>query len=127
MDLNNKENGTARTNTINSNTDPIRYIGATVLDSGNAGQFLDKPWIAVDIPRGSATCTINVPEPGAPGGSVTQTIPAGNVYAAWSDFVGNSLTRTKIYFSRSIDCGATWSNPIKLSEGYPLNQGVTIA
>ena len=127
MDLNNKENGTATTTTINSNTDPIRYISTAVLDSGNAGQFLDKPWIAVDIPRGTAVCTVNVPEPGAPSGVVTQTIPAGNVYMAWSDFVGNSLVRTKIYFSRSTDCGATWSNPTKLSEGYPLNQGVTIA
>jgi len=126
MDLNNKENGTATTTTINSNTDPIRYISTAVLDSGSAGQFLDKPWIAVDIPRGSAVCTINVPEPGAPGGMVTQKIPAGNVYMAWSDFVGNTLLRTKVYFSRSTDCGASWSTPVKLSETYPLNQGVTI-
>ena len=127
MDLNNKENGAGTSTTINSNTDPIRYISTAILDSGSAGQFLDKPWLAVDIPRGTATCTVSVPEPGAPGGSVTQTIPAGNVYMAWADFVGNTLMRTKIYFSRSLDCGATWSTPIKLSEGYPLNQGVTLA
>src|SRR5690242_403956 len=54
-------------------------------------------------------------------------MPAGNVYMAWSDFVGGSLLRTKVYFSRSTDCGATWSTPMKLSEAYPLNQGVTIA
>ena len=70
IDLNNKENGHATTTTTNTNTDPIRYIGTTVLDSGNAGQFLDKPWIATDIPRGTAVCTITVPEPGAPGGTV---------------------------------------------------------
>lgn len=127
IDLNNKENGNATTTTINTNTDPIRYIGTSVLESGNAGQFLDKPWVATDIPRGAAMCTITVPEPGAPGGTVTQKFPAGNVYMAWSDFVGNSLVRTKVYFSRSTDCGATWSVPIKLSEAYPLNQGVTIA
>ena len=127
IDLNNKENGNATTTTSSTNTDPIRYIGTAVLDTGNAGQFLDKPWIAVDIPRGTAVCTISVPEPGAPGGTVTQKIPAGNVYMAWSDFVGNSLVRTKVYFSRSTDCGATWSAPVKLSEAYPLNQGVTIA
>jgi len=127
MDLNNKENGAATSTPINSNTDPIRYVSTAILDNGSAGQFLDKPWLAVDIPRGTATCTINVPEPGAPGGSVSQTIPAGNVYMAWADFVGNTLLRTKIYFSRSLDCGATWSTPSKLSEGYPLNQGVTLA
>jgi len=127
IDLNNKENGNATTTTTNTDTDPIRYIGTAVLDRGDAGQFLDKPWIAVDIPRGSAVCTITVPEPGAPGGMVTQKIPAGNVYMAWSDFVGNKLLRTKVYFSRSTDCGATWSSPKKLSEAYPLNQGVAIA
>ena len=127
IDLNNKENGNATTTTISTNTDPIRYIGTAVLDKGNAGQFLDKPWVAVDIPRGTAVCTITVPEPGAPGGTVTQKIPAGNVYMAWSDFVGGSLLRTKVYFSRSTDCGATWSTPMKLSEAFPLNQGVTIA
>ena len=126
IDLNNKENGTATTTTTSTNTDPIRYISTAVLDTGNAGQFLDKPWIAVDIPRGTAVCSINVPEPGAPGGMVTQKIPAGNVYMAWSDFVGNSLLRTKVYLSRSTDCGATWSTPVKLSETFPLNQGVTI-
>jgi hypothetical protein len=127
IDLNNKENGNATTTTTSTNTDPIRYISTAVLDTGNAGQFLDKPWVAVDIPRGTAVCTITVPEPGAPGGTVAQKIPAGNVYMAWSDFVGNNLLRTKVYFSRSTDCGATWSTPIKLSEAYPLNQGVTIA
>jgi len=34
----------------------FRLCGATQhqqnkIDSGNAGQFIDKPWIAVDIPR----------------------------------------------------------------------------
>ena len=127
IDLNNKENGNAATTTTSTNTDPIRYIGTAILDTGNAGQFLDKPWVAVDIPRGTAVCTITVSEPGAPGGTVTQKIPAGNVYMAWSDFVGNNLLRTKVYFSRSTDCGATWSAPVKLSEAFPLNQGVTIA
>src|SRR5215472_4541153 len=129
IDLNNKENGKGTTTTVASNTDSIRYIGTSILDTGTSGQFLDKPWLATDIPRGAAAgvCSITVSEPGAPGGTVTQTFPAGNVYMAWSDFVGNTLLRTKVYFSRSTDCGATWSSPIKLSEAYPLNQGVSIA
>ncbi len=37
----------------------FRLCGATQhqqnkIDSGNAGQFIDKPWIAVDIPRGKS-------------------------------------------------------------------------
>jgi hypothetical protein len=130
IDLNNKENGNATTTTINTNSDPIRYIGASILDKGNSGQFLDKPWVAVDIPRaGAGSCSISVSEPGTPNGQVTQVIPqAGNVYVAWADFVGNdNLIRTKVYFSRSADCGATWSVPIKLSQTFAINQGVSIA
>jgi hypothetical protein len=74
MDLNNKENGD-----VTQDRDPIRYINAVKIDSGNAGQFIDKPWIATDIPRvGAGTCTVQVPAPG--GATVTQSIPAGNVY-----------------------------------------------
>jgi len=73
MDLNNQEGGDA-----SQSLDPIRYIGVVPVDTGTSGQFLDKPWIAVDVPRGTATCTINVPQNG---GTVTQTVPAGNIYA----------------------------------------------
>ena len=54
IDNNNKEAG-----------DPIQFLGATAVasDSGETGAFLDKPWMAVDIPRpGAATCTILSPD-----------------------------------------------------------------
>src|SRR5712692_9173474 len=57
----------------------------------------DKPWIAVDHSV-----------PGA----------AGNVYASWSRFIGNSLlgfTSDLIVFSRSTDQGHTWSAPLRIS------------
>jgi hypothetical protein len=117
MDLNNQEGGDA-----SQSLDPIRYINTVTVDTGTSGQFLDKPWIVVDIPRGTATCTINVLQGG---GSVTQTVPAGNVYVVWSRFTGSQST--KIMFSKSQDCGATWSNPIKLSSGNLINQGTTMA
>lgn len=100
--------------------EPFRYLDTRVVDTGSSGRFLDKPWLAVDSPRGSATCNIQVP------GATPQSIPAGNVYVGYSVFVGNNDTRTKILFARSTDCGATWSNPTKLSEGYPINQAVSI-
>ncbi|MEO8681824.1 MAG: putative Ig domain-containing protein, partial [Vicinamibacterales bacterium] len=31
--------------------DSIAYLGTTVIDTGSETRFLDKPWIAVDIPR----------------------------------------------------------------------------
>ena len=125
IDLDNKANGA-----VTLDSDATRFIRIVAVRSGNNGQFLDKPWLAVDIPRGTATCTITVPENvvGLDGKvtvtQVTQTIPAGNVYLAWTEFVGNAdLTRSKLYFARSTDCGATWGNPTKLSEGYAINQG----
>jgi hypothetical protein len=91
---------------------PIRYVRTVVLDNGTSGQFLDKPWIAVDVPRaGSGTCAI----PGS-GGVPDQVVPAGTIYAAYSVFLGNSNPHSKILFTKSGDCGATWSTPTKLNE-----------
>jgi uncharacterized protein YjbI with pentapeptide repeats len=97
--------------------DPIQYLGAVSIDQGTAGQFLDKPWIVADLPRNSSTCVIN-----------GQTIAAGSVYLVYTSFVGSgNNVRTKILFSRSSDCGATWSTPSKLSESIARNQGTAIA
>ncbi len=65
IDLNNKENGDAT-----QSKDPIRYLDTVVVDTGTSGQFLDKPWLAVDIPRaGARSCTIPVtPSADRPGG-----------------------------------------------------------
>jgi len=114
IDANQKENGDA---TLGKDT--IKYVSTVVVDTGTSGQFIDKPWLAVDIPRaGAGTCTFN------PYGT-PQTIPAGNVYMVWSRFTGS--TSTKIMFSRSLDCGKTWSSPLKLSESNGINQGTNMA
>ena len=130
MDLNNKENGD-----ISQDSFPIRYIDTHpvaygTLTSTFPTQFLDKPAIAVDIPRSTATCTLNVPQPtpNDPNATVQQTILAGNVYVAYADVATSStgaITST-IYFSRSTNCGASWSTPIPISKGYTLSQGATI-
>jgi hypothetical protein len=114
-DLNNKENGDATD--PSQSKDPIAFVDTRLIDTGTSGQFIDKPWIAVDQPRGTTTCSIPV------GGGVN--IPAGNVYLAWSRFTGSSST--KIMFSRSTDCGKTWSTPTKLSESNSINQGTNVA
>lgn len=128
IDNDNKENGDAtHTNGSLTNlapTDPIQYLGATIVDSGNSGQFLDKPWIATDVPRGTATCT--VPYTKADGTQGTQTIPAGQVYLAYTSFNGNQQD-TKIMFTSSQDCGSTWGKPVKLSESNSVNQGTIVA
>jgi len=113
LDANQKENGDAT-----AGKDTIKYLSTVVVDTGTSGQFIDKPWIAVDVPRqGAAMCTFS------PFGT-PQSFPAGNVYLVWSRFTG--ATSTKIMFSRSLDCGRTWSNPLKLSESNSVNQGTNM-
>src|SRR5260370_33134214 len=134
IDLNNKENGDATQSCSPGQpcipaptTDPIRYLNTVEIDAGNAGQFIDKPWIAVDIPRsGAGTCTIQAPQDN--GTTVTQTFPAGNVYIAYAMFVGGTINiRSKINFSKSSDCGGTWTKPIMISQTYDINQGTQVA
>jgi hypothetical protein len=104
--------------------DPIKYIGAKIIDTGTTGKFLDKPWLAVDIPRTGAK-TVTIQGPGIP----AQTFKAGNVYVAYSIFAGQDVANpySKIYFGRSTDCGVTWDKLIKISESAHVNQGLTIA
>jgi hypothetical protein len=107
LDNNNRENG-----------DPIEYIDTQVIDEGTSGQFADKPWIAVDIPRAVGTVSVN-----------DQSIPSFNVYIVYSLFVGDleQNVHNKVLFARSTDGGNTWGKPIKLSESQHINQGTTLA
>jgi len=113
IDNNNKENGI-----------PFSYLSAAVVDTGTAGQFLDKPWIIADVPRaGAGACSV-----GGANGVPFQTFPAGNVYLVYSIFTGSAAKpHSRIMLSRSLDCGATWGNPIKISESNSRNQGTVAA
>jgi hypothetical protein len=107
-------------NTTEAVTKPetaISYVDTRVVDVGSAGQFLDKP--TTFVTQGAGTCTLN-----------GQTIPASTVHFAWTVFVGNSdqVIRTKVYYARSSNCGATLDGPpTKLSEGYAVTQSASIA
>jgi uncharacterized delta-60 repeat protein len=110
-------NGTA----IFDSTDPI---DTQVLYDGTSGQFADKPWIAVDKPRGTRQVLIRGD------GFPDQWIPAHNVYCVFSIFLGNldsDNVHNKILFARSTDCGNTWEHPVKLSESEQRNQGTVLA
>jgi hypothetical protein len=115
VDQNNREDG-----------DPIEYLGTRVVDADTGTRFLDKTAMAVDVPRSAATCTIPVSLPN--GGSENKIIPAGNVYVAYAAFTGtDAAQQSQILFSRSTDCGNTWSTPKNLSTGNILNQNAQIA
>ena len=127
----------ARYNDLNNNEnlDPITYIDTHLVATGNSSQFLDKPSLAVDIPRsGAATCSFTASEPGAGanGGNlaVQQSFAAGNVYIAYTDFLAATKansTPTHLMFSRSTDCGVTWSAPVQINTGTATSQGSAIA
>jgi hypothetical protein len=148
IDNDNRENGDAtRTQGAITNVTPadsIRYLGETVVARGSATQFLDKPWLAVDVPRGTATCTINFTNPDGSAGS--EVVPAGAVFVTYTAFGGTTQmsdsgksgregsgrddsdddegnpNNTKIQFARSNDCGKTFSLPIRIAGG-SINQG----
>jgi hypothetical protein len=127
----------ARYNDVNNNenSDPIRYIDTRVVANGNQSEFLDKPALAVDIPRaGASNCSFTTTQPGAkptdPLISVTQNFPAGNVYVAYTDFMAatkDNSTPTHLMFSRSTDCGVTWGAPVQINTGNTTSQGSAIA
>ena len=107
-------------NTTEAVTKPetaITYVDTRIWDTGSAGQFIDKPFLA--ITRGTGTCTV-----------LGKVIPASTVHLAWTVFVGNSdqVIRTKVYYARSSNCGASLDGPpTKLSEGYAVTQSANIS
>jgi hypothetical protein len=103
---------------------PFRYLGASAVAYSNNARFLDKPGMAVDIPRaGSATCTVP-----ARGDIPAQSFPGGYVYVAYAAFMGpDDNVHTKIQFHRSTNCGETWSSHMLLSRTGKINQSPTIA
>ena len=134
IDLNNKENGSATFEngsiTNLAPRDTIKYIDTQIIGRGTPDVFLDKPWLAVDIPRGHSTCTFSVNQDGK---TITQTVPAGPVYVTATSFVGSGAKQfSEILFRRSLDCGVTWSVPVILSRndepfGDGEHQGTVIA
>jgi hypothetical protein len=127
----------ARFNDLNNNenADPITYIDTHIVKSGSSSQFLDKPALAVDIPRsGALTCSFTAQEPGVgPNGgalSVHQSFATGNVYMTYTDFLQgtkDNATPTRLMFTRSTDCGVTWGTPVQLNTGTTTSQGSAIA
>ena len=116
IDLNNDERG-----------DTIKYVRTTLFDQNDDGSsFIDKPWIAVDKPRDLTTYTINVDTDNGP---VSQAVQCGNLYAAYARIQGegNAATSSQIMFSRSEDCGDSFSAPIELSSPGTINQGAYVA
>jgi hypothetical protein len=82
IDNNNKENG-----------DPIAYLSTTLVASSNGGSFLDKPWLAVDVPRaGARVCRIQTRQPAPANVAPSASAPSGQ--SARGRSVGRGPGRT---------------------------------
>jgi hypothetical protein len=97
IDNNNKETG-----------DPIEYLDTKILDTGNPGHFIDKPWIAVDVPRTTELITLS-------NGAV---VPRANVFVVYTSFMGNTEgdVHGKLMITMSRDCGQTWDTPTQITD-----------
>lgn len=92
VDNNNKEGG-----------DTIEYLDTTVIDLGEGLDFIDKPWIAVDMPRSDETVDL----------WNGQEVSQFNVYVVYSVFTGK---KSEIRYSKSENSGQSWSDPEPLAE-----------
>ena len=118
MDLNNDERKTS-----------IGYVRTTLFDQNADGlSFIDKPWTAVDRPRGNATVKV-LDVHKDDGEVIQQTVECGNVYVAYARIQGDGTkaVSSQIMFVHSTDCGATWSAPRELSLPGTINQGASVA
>ena len=120
QDQDNKGNGNdAIEKKKNGTGNPFLYLNANLIDNGTSGQFLDKPWIAVDVPRAGRTATCNING---------QVIQSGYVYVFYTQFTGSKVNpSSKIKVSTSTNCGASWSQPQTLSQALKSNQGTVSA
>ena len=89
--------------------DGKRFLGSTTVAQGSSapnllGKFNDKT--ALEADRTGGACD-------------------GNVYFSWSRFTGIGVSN--IYFSRSLDHGATWSSPMLLTNNIANVQDPSIA
>lgn len=110
----------------------IEYLGTSLYDEDLDGSdFIDKPWIAVDKPRGNAQTKIlsvdHDDDPQTP--AITQEVQCGNLYVAWARIRGDgtSATSSDLMFARSEDCGDTFIGHKVLNTPNTINQGAAIA
>ncbi|HEX8026975.1 MAG TPA: hypothetical protein VF491_00860, partial [Vicinamibacterales bacterium] len=103
---------------------PYKYAWQSIVMLGTdqeGGKFIDKPWMAVGASK-IGTCSVPLKD------GVVKTVDAYPLYLSWSVFTGLIPTddTANVYFSRSLDCGQSWSAPIPLTSS-GINQGVAIA
>ena len=143
-DLNNRENDTM----------PFKFVRTVIVDLKTAPRFIDKPWIHVEAAPAGQTCKMIVPTdadgttplwastwwgklvsnwlanrwPGwTPKNFVVQEVPASIIHVVYSIFQDTIESKADLMYSRSTNCGATFSIPRKLSAVAEPSNGAAIA
>ncbi len=144
IDLDNRENDPM----------PFKFVRTTIVDLKSAPKFIDKPWIYVEAAPAGQTCTMIVATdadgttplwastwwgklvsdwlskqwPGwQPKQYVTQTVPASIVHLAYSIFQDAGDKTSDLMYSKSTNCGLSFSTPKKINAVTEPNNGLTIA
>ena len=127
-DLNNAENDTM----------PFKRVRTVVVDQASGQNFIDKPWIYVEAAPAGQTCTINAATPPEPPSTLlgkrldkwlagrwpgwqkpsetTQRVPASVVHIVYTVFLDPNDSTAEIRYTRSDNCGQSFSRPVKLND-----------
>ena len=112
-----------------TDVESIVYLDTKIIQSAPNGAvtnfFIDKPWLAVDVPRaGASTCQVSSRgrRKGKKKGPSTQTFPCARLYLAYTVFGGpESNQRGTIMTAFSENNGETWSRPKPLRPDLDVN------
>ena len=132
---------------------PFKFVRTIIVDLRVAPKFIDKPWIYVEAAPAGQTCRMIVRTddegtplwattwwgklvsrwlskrwPGwTPKHFVTQEVPASIIHVVYSIFLDLEESKADLMYSKSTNCGATFSTPKKLSAVAEPANGAAIA
>ena len=133
---------------------PFKYAWTAIVDLKTAPKFIDKPWIYVEAAPPGQMCTVVARTdsdgttplwastwwgklvtnwlskrwPGwTPRGYVVQQVPASIVHVIYSTFLNLDESKADMMYSKSTNCGLTFSLPKKISTVQEPANGGSIA
>ena len=104
---------------LEDDLEPVRPANNTITEivKTNSGQFQDRPSLTVGDQPNGRQCTFDVPRKN--GTVAKQTVPCTTAYLTYATFLSN---RTKFYFTKTLNGGKGWTQPIFLSESQGIGQ-----
>ncbi len=104
---------------LEDDLEPVKMVdgGITEIAKTNSGQMQDRPSLAMDSQPNGRTCTFNVTKKN--GTVATQAVPCTTAYLTYATFLAN---RTKFHFTKTLNGGKTWTQPVFVSESQGIGQ-----